>query len=570
MPPGKHRLQVLADCDVSQGESDPVTVTLPGEEERRPRLIVLAVGVGAFSNEGVRRLPKADGDALAIEKVFQTHSKDKGLFREVIVKCVTNDKGGRREVLRALRWFSEEMTAEDVGVFFFAGHGKRDKTGQLYLYGHDIDPAELVETGIPGSQLKATLAATKGRRILLLDACYAGAIHEKERSDRDSLNEELARDLGKIENGLIVFCSSRGDEESKEDVRNGGYFTQAVVEGLSGKAHLVDGAVYLSHLRPYVSDRVKALSKNGQTPTFNIPPGITRLPLSKPVSPSQECRMPVADFPNPLGLPQRAEGETVAAWRARLLEDQATRWHDGQPLHVEDYLGHLPELAGERDAILDLIAHERLLRREGGEHPTANEYALRSPDLADDIRAHFALEDELDGLNIGTPLHPPSHAQRGPMCQRSFRSFISLGRAAAARFGKHRTPCSAARSLSRYRPPITTTLWRGSCFPERGEGCRRSQPSAYLPDLRSGRTGAALSRPGVRAGRFASGSPGSPGNAAHFGSRPDRESRGSGPAPLPREKVDPPRPQAGEHQVAERGQRQGPRLRPGSARGAGR
>ena len=270
MPPGKHRLQVLADCDVSQGESDPVTVTLPGEEERRPRLIVLAVGVGASATKASVACP-GDGDALAIEKVFQTHSKDKGLFREVIVKCVTNDKGGRREVLRALRWFSEEMTAEDVGVFFFAGHGKRDKTGQLYLYGHDIDPAELVETGIPGSQLKATLAATKGRRILLLDACYAGAIHEKERSDRDSLNEELARDLGKIENGLIVFCSlvrRRGIEGGRAQRRllHPGRGRGAVRQGSSGRWGRLPVASETLCVRPR-----QGLSKNGQTPTFNIP-----------------------------------------------------------------------------------------------------------------------------------------------------------------------------------------------------------------------------------------------------------------------------------------------------------
>ncbi len=229
---GENRLQVLAESSGGTGRSREVVVIV---EERRPRLIVLAIGVGAFSNKGVRRLPKAKSDALAIKKVFLTHSKDKGLFREVIVTTVTNEEANRQEILRALGRFSVEMTDEDVGVVFFAGHGKRDKTLQLYLYGHDIDPGDLITTGIPGSQLKATLSASKGKRILLLDACYAGAINETERADRGSPDEELARDLGKIENGLIVFCSSRGDEESKEDVRNG-YFTQAVVEGLSGEA----------------------------------------------------------------------------------------------------------------------------------------------------------------------------------------------------------------------------------------------------------------------------------------------------------------------------------------------
>jgi len=284
LPPGEHRLQVLADSAVSQGESDPIIVTRPSKEQSLPRLIILAIGAGTSADANVRALPRAGADALALQKAFEQHSKDKKLFREVVVRTVVDDKATRREMLKGLRWFSEEMTVQDVGVVFFAGHGKRDKTGQLYLLGHDTDPKELVETGVPGAQLRSTLTATYGLKLLFLDACYAGAINEVERSDTKSINEELASELGQIQNGLVVLCASRGNEEAKEDVRRGGYFTQALVEGLSGKKpiHLVEGVVYLSHLQAYVSDRVKQLSKNGQTPTFNVPPGITRVRLSKP------------------------------------------------------------------------------------------------------------------------------------------------------------------------------------------------------------------------------------------------------------------------------------------------
>jgi len=113
-------------------------------------------------------------------------------------------------------------------------------------------------------------------------------------------------------------------------------------------------------------------------------------------------------IPDPFGLPRRAEGETVSAWTARLLVDQATRWRAGQPLRVEDYLAHLPGLRAERDAILDLIAHEQLLRRERGERPTADEYALRFPGLAQDIQDQLAFEDELDDPVVPTPLHNPA------------------------------------------------------------------------------------------------------------------------------------------------------------------
>jgi serine/threonine protein kinase len=66
---------------------------------------------------------------------------------------------------------------------------------------------------------------------------------------------------------------------------------------------------------------------------------------------------------------------------------------------VEEYLAHLPELSGDEDAVLDLIAHERLLRRERGESPTAEEYQRRFPAFAVAIRLQFDVEEMADALS---------------------------------------------------------------------------------------------------------------------------------------------------------------------------
>ena len=98
------------------------------------------------------------------------------------------------------------------------------------------------------------------------------------------MTDDLVRDLVTDENGLIVMCSSTGREFSLEnnEYRHGN-FTQALIEGLSGKAARgSDAAVYLHHLDTYVTDRVKQLSQGRQHPVSAKASSIRSFPLSKP------------------------------------------------------------------------------------------------------------------------------------------------------------------------------------------------------------------------------------------------------------------------------------------------
>jgi uncharacterized caspase-like protein len=120
--------------------------------------------------------------------------------------------------------------------------------------------------------------------LALLDACHSGDIDGGRRKAVKSLPDELLRDLVKDESGLVVMCSSKGRKFSLEnnEVRPGA-FTQALIEGLSGKAAKgTDGAVYSHHLDTYVQDRVKELTKGKQHPVTAKPASLGSFPLAKP------------------------------------------------------------------------------------------------------------------------------------------------------------------------------------------------------------------------------------------------------------------------------------------------
>jgi hypothetical protein len=282
LPPGKHRLQVLADSAVSQGKSADIEVVYPGgsEEVKRPRLYVLAVGVSRYQDASLR-LHYAASDAEAVVGAFETSSK--ALFREIMVHKVLDGDASRAGILKELGWLRREITQRDVGVVFFSGHGDKDTDGNLYFLPADVDPKDLPSSAVPAEQVKKMLTAMPGRILLLLDACHSGGIDGPKKKG-GSLTDDLVRDLVSDENGLVVMCSSTGRESSLEnnDKRRGN-FTQALVEGLAGKGgKTADGAVYLHHLDAYVTDRVKELSRGQQHPVTARPASIRSFPLSKP------------------------------------------------------------------------------------------------------------------------------------------------------------------------------------------------------------------------------------------------------------------------------------------------
>jgi hypothetical protein len=282
LTPGKHRLAVQAESAASKALSEEVEVTYAAAQPavELPALYVLAVGVSAYP--GKLKLDCAARDARDLASLWQ--SKSGTLFRKVEIKLLTDDKATRADILGGLDWLRKQMTQRDIGIVSFSGHGTRDSNGSFFLAPVDIDPENVLATCVPGELLKKTLAGLPGRLLLLLDACHAGSVDGDKRKAIGGLTDDLVRDLVTDDYGVVVLCSSTGREFSLEDADQGhGFFTQALLEGLSGKADFnKDGVIYLNELDLYVTERVKELSGGKQHPVTAKPTSIRSFPLSKP------------------------------------------------------------------------------------------------------------------------------------------------------------------------------------------------------------------------------------------------------------------------------------------------
>ncbi len=71
---------------------------------------------------------------------------------------------------------------------------------------------------------------------------------------------------------------------------------------------------------------------------------------------------------------------------SHLRGDQSERWRRGERVPVEQYLARHPALAGDVEALLELVQEEAAQRRHAGEQPTLDEYLGRFPQHADALR----------------------------------------------------------------------------------------------------------------------------------------------------------------------------------------
>jgi WD40 repeat protein len=276
LTPGTHTIAVQATTQTSKGLSSFLELNNGGKEAGPPTLYVLAIGVSDYA--GSLKLRYAASDAELITKTLK--EKSGKLFGKIDAKIVTNKQATKKEMMAQLQALGEKMTPRDTALVFFSGHGHRDTAGNQFLVPVDVNPNALNQTCISGEYLKNALGDLPGRVIAVMDSCFSGGAAQG--TKKRAQFEELVRDLVSDDYGVIVLCSSSSDEVSFENTAvKAGFFTTALVEGLTGKGDINgDGQIYLNELEGYAARRTRELSRGQQNPIFAKPPNMQWFPLA--------------------------------------------------------------------------------------------------------------------------------------------------------------------------------------------------------------------------------------------------------------------------------------------------
>lgn len=199
------------------------------------RTFVVCVGVSNYQNSA-NNLAQTTKDAKAFKSVMENHTKD--------ITILTSRYANKTNILEKLRAVCNRAQKGDHVLFFFSGHGY---PGGIVTYDDCLTYQEINDV------LAQSSASAK---ICFVDACHAGSVGEV----RDNSRSYKAPTTGNI----IYMMSSRADEYSIEHAWVGhGFFTQALLKGLRGKADSnSDMKITVKELFVYVYNDVQHSTSN--------------------------------------------------------------------------------------------------------------------------------------------------------------------------------------------------------------------------------------------------------------------------------------------------------------------
>jgi WD40 repeat protein len=120
IPEGGSQISIVAENRFSASEPATVRVKWIGQAQKeefviKPKLYVLAVGISKYEDKNLA-LGFAAKDASDLAGAIQ---KQKGeLYRDVVIRLLTNEKATKDEILDGLEWIQKETTSKDVAIVF--------------------------------------------------------------------------------------------------------------------------------------------------------------------------------------------------------------------------------------------------------------------------------------------------------------------------------------------------------------------------------------------------------------------------------------------------------------------
>lgn len=184
------------------------------------KLTALLIGISDYPNGGKLKNPVNDANdmAEALEKL--------GFSTIKITDAVCED------IERGLNSFKDSLNSNDVGLFYFAGHGMQIK-GENYLNAVDtifFDEISAKHSSFPINQvIDAMDSCSNATNIIILDACRNNPFT---RSWSRSADQGGLASVYTPRGTLIAFATSPG-EIAKDGVGRNGSYTEAILKHIN-------------------------------------------------------------------------------------------------------------------------------------------------------------------------------------------------------------------------------------------------------------------------------------------------------------------------------------------------
>ena len=272
---GKNTVELYAKNEAGKVESLHVSKTLNWQGTvKKPNLYIFTVAINKYRDRRLQ-LKYAVPDAEFILKGFS--SQKKSLYQNIFTHHLFDDNVTRDGLKSSFEKLGNEVQADDVFVFYIAGHGiTYDEDGDYYYLPSNFrftSSEAIQQQGISKNDLTRYLSLIKaGKTLMLMDTCNAGSFLG---NNTRGLSEQTAIDRLTRSTGHATIVASSDDQVAMEGYEGHGIFTYILVEGLRGKADTDgDGFITLQELSAYTEEEVprRSYEKWGyeQTPMRNL------------------------------------------------------------------------------------------------------------------------------------------------------------------------------------------------------------------------------------------------------------------------------------------------------------
>jgi uncharacterized caspase-like protein len=254
-------LEILASTEAGAWDRTTRTVRRvmdPKSQVRKPRLHLLAVGVGNYRDPQIQSLDFAARGATAVHDLLAKRSSP--LYQFEGVKLLDQDAVRplwNAYSLQAIDRLAKDVQADDLVVMYLCGHGLRDRiTGRWYFVTADARHSDLMNDRYADCLAFDDLTALSSlpcRKLAILDSCHSGAVQPvMQTGDLKSALRWLQEDR------ILTLTASEGHEEAAEQKEVGlGRFTSRLIEALEGAADSAgnrDGTVSLNEAFTFIRD----------------------------------------------------------------------------------------------------------------------------------------------------------------------------------------------------------------------------------------------------------------------------------------------------------------------------
>ena len=205
----------------------------------------------------------AMADATSFKEEVEKDAKT--ILGNIKTYFVTNNTADKTGITNAFKQVQQNAKAQDVFIFYYAGHGVIGKDKEFYLVPTDVSDLKNVQTELEQKGIASKLLQQYAidiqaqKQLFILDACQSASAFEKLLSNDGDQQKSIA--VVSRSTGTHWMAASGALQYANEFSSLGhGVFTYVLLQALKGSA-LSNGMITVNGLKNFLQAGVPELMK---------------------------------------------------------------------------------------------------------------------------------------------------------------------------------------------------------------------------------------------------------------------------------------------------------------------